>query len=131
MGKEKFAIETIVNNFKNEVEMNNSIYVSPNEKDIDGFFFEDSTDDVIHNLVVRAKVEEKYNQTFKENYQYALYLKNTNNVFALNFITKGTKLDKDFVSEYEKIDDGKSDSKVLQFILKNSDICILEVMKKS
>lgn len=131
MGKEKFAIETIVNNFKNEVEMNNSIYVSPNEKDIDGFFFEDSTDDVIHNLVVRAKVEEKYNQTFKENYQYVLYLKNTKNVFALNFITKGTKLDKDFISEYEKIDDGKSDWKVLQFILKNSDICFLEVMKKS
>lgn len=126
----KIAIERIVNNFKNEVEMNNSIYVTPNEKDIDGFFFEDSTDDVIHNLVVREKVDEKYNQTFKDNHQYALYLKNTKNVFALNFITKGTKVDNDFVSEYEKIDDGKSDAEVLQFILKNSYICILEVMKR-
>ena len=127
---EKNAIETIVNNFKNEVEMNNSIYVTPNEKDIDGFFFEDSTDDVIHNLVVREKVDEKYNQTFKDNYQYALFLKNAKNVFALNFITKGTKVDNDFLSEYEKIDDGKSDWKVLDFILKNSYICILEVMKR-
>lgn len=127
---EKIAIERIVNNFKDEVEMNNSIYVTPNEKDIDGFFFEDSTDDVIHNLVVREKVDEKYNQTFKDNYQYVLYLKNTKNVFALNFITKGTKVDNDFISEYEKIDDGKSDWKVLDFILRNSYICYVEVMKR-
>lgn len=127
---EKIAIEEIVNNFKNEVEMNNFIYVTPNEKDIDGFFFEDSTDDVIHNMVVRKRVDEKYNQTFKENHQYVLYLKNTKNVIVLNFITKGTKVDNDFVSEYEKIDDGKSDWKVLQFILKNSFICIFELMKR-
>lgn len=127
---EKIAIERIVDNFKNEVEMSNFIYVTPNEKDIDGFFFEDSTDDVIHNMTVRERVDEKYNQTFEENYQYALYLKNTKNVIALNFITKGTKVDNDFVSEYEKIDDGKTDWKVLQFILKNSFICILEVMKR-
>lgn len=126
---EKIAIEEIVNNFKNEVEMSNFIYVTPNEKDIDGFFFEDSTDDLFHNIVVRKKVDEKYNQTFKDNYQYALYLKNTKNVITLNFITKGTKLDNDFVSEYEKIDDGKTDWKVLDYILRNSYICYVEGRK--
>lgn len=118
---EKIAIEEIVDNFKNEVEMRDLIYVTPNEKDIDGFFFEESTD-------------EKYIQTFKENYQYALHFKNTKNVITIKYITNGTELGKDFMSEYEKVDDGKTYWKVLQFILqfnlKNSFICILEVTKR-
>ena len=63
---EKIAIEEIVNNFKNEVEMSGFIYVTPNEKDIDGFFFEDLTVDKTHNLVVRKRVADKYYQDFKE-----------------------------------------------------------------
>lgn len=78
---------------------------------------------------MRKKVDEKYNQTFKDNYQYVINLKNTKNHLVLNFITKGTKLDKDFISEYEKIDDGKTDWKVLDYILRNSYICYVEGRK--
>ena len=124
---EKIAIEEIVNNFKNEVEMSNFIYVTPNEKDVDGFFFEDSTDDKTHNLVVRKRVSDKYYQPFKENYQYAIELKNTKNVIALNFIT--TEVVNDFVLAYEKIDDGKPDWELLDCILRDSYICYVEGRK--
>lgn len=125
----KIAIEEIVDNFKNEVEMSNFIYVTPNEKDVDGFFFEDLTDDTTHNMVVREKVADKYYQNFKENYQDVVKLKNTKNDITLNFITKGTKVDNDFVSKIDKIYDGKSAWKVLDYILRNSYICYVEVRK--
>jgi len=126
---EKIAIEEIVNNFKNEVEMRDFIYVTPNEKDIDGFFFEDSTDDKTHNLVVRKRVSDKYKKIFKSNYQYAIELKNTKNVIALNFIT--TEVVNDFVFAYEKIDDGKPDWELLDCILRDSYICYVEGRKIS
>lgn len=126
---EKIAIEEIVNNFKNEVEMSNFIYVTPNKKDIDGFFFEDLTDDSAHNMVVRKRVSDKYYQTFNENYQYVISLKNTKNVIALNFIT--TEVLNHFILAYEtKIDEGKPDWELLDCILRDSYICYVECRKR-
>ena len=113
-----------MNNFKNEVEMSNFIYLTPNEKDIDGFFFEDSTDDSGHNMVVRKRLSDKYCQTFKENCYYVIKLKNTKNVVTLNFIT--TEVLNGFILAYEKIDDWV----LLDCILRDSYICYVECRKR-
>jgi hypothetical protein len=121
---EKIAIEEIVDNFKNEVEISNFIYVTPNKKDIDGFFFEDSTDNSSHNMDVRERVSDKYYQTFKENCYYVIKLKNTKNVITLNFIT--TEVLNGFILAYEKIDDWV----LLDCILRDSYICYVECRKR-
>lgn len=121
-------VNTIVNNFKDEIEMNNFMYTIPNEIDKDGEFYE-FTSNIIHNLVVKEASDKKYNQIFKDNYQYVINLKNSKNHLVLNFITKGTEVDNDFVSELNKFDDEKSYWKILDYVLRNSYICYLEGRK--
>ena len=125
---EKIAIERIVNNFKDEVEMNNFMYTAPNKKDKNGYFYE-FTSNILLNVYMKGKNDKKYNQIFKNNYQYVINLKNSKNHLVLNFITKGSEVDNDFVSKIDKIDDGKSDWKVLDFILRNSYVCYVEGRK--
>lgn len=130
---EKIAIERIVDNFKNEVEMSNFMFTTPNEIDENGEYYE-FTSNIIYNLVVKEKSDEKYNQIFKDNYQYVVNLKNTKNHLVLNFITKSTELDRGFISEIieiDKIDDGTSCWKSLDYILRNSYICYVECRKKN
>lgn len=125
---EKIAIEEIVNNFKNEVEMSNFMFTTPNKIDEDGNYYE-FTSNLFLNIYTKGKIDKKYKKIFKNNYQYVINLKNTKNHLVLNFITKGTELNRKFVNGIGKIDDGKSDWKVLDYILRNSYICYVEGRK--
>lgn len=124
----KIDIDAIVNNFKGEVEMNNFMYTAPNKIDEDGNYYE-FTPNIMLNVYMKGKNDKKYKKIFKDNYQYVINLKNTKNHFVLNFITKGTEVDNNFVSEIDKIDDGNSDWKLLDYILRNSYICYVEGRK--